>query len=391
MDQARPKILCVDDEPLMLEGLQAGLRRRYTVFTATGGRQGLDALRRHGPFAVVLSDMRMPGMDGAAFLAEVRREFPDVVRLLLTGQADVTAAVAAVNEGQVFRFLTKPCPPVQLLNAVQSSVEQHDLLTSEKILLEQTLRGSIKALMDVLSLSNPQAFGRATRIKQHVQDLAIRLDIAELWTFEVAAMLAQIGYVALPPETVEKLYRGADLAPAEQAMAARLPDIADQLLEDIPRLETVRGIIRAHARPRTPGAVLKAGDMVGLGAEILRIAVDFDHLESGGTSEAMALSTMKGRGGAYDPVLLEIFTSLRASSAELLEVRELRLSAVKVGMVLSEDLRMRNGALLAARGYEVTRGFVERVAGFGPDLVREPVRVIIAFPKGDGAEEPSGR
>ncbi len=391
MNPTRPKILCVDDEPLMLEGLQAGLRRRYAVFTAPDGKQGLDVLRHQGPFAVVLSDMRMPVMDGAAFLAEVRREFPDTVRLLLTGQADIAAAAAAVNEGQVFRFLTKPCPPLQLLNAVQSAVEQHHLLTSEKILLEQTLRGSIKALMDVLSLSNPQAFGRATRIKQHVRDLAVRLDVAELWTFEVAAMLAQIGYVALPPETVEKLYRGAEIESAEQSMVARLADIADQLLEDIPRLEAVRGIIRAHARLRTRGAVLKADDIVGLGAEILRIAVDFDHLESGGASEAEALSTMKGRDGAYDPVLLEIFISLRAASAELLEIRELRLSAVKVGMVLSEGLRLRNGALLAARGYEVTRGFVERVRGFGPDVVREPVRVIIAFPKEEGAEPPSER
>jgi response regulator RpfG family c-di-GMP phosphodiesterase len=391
VNPTRPKILCVDDEPLMLEGLEAGLRRRYDVFTALDGKQGLNTLRSESSIAVVVSDMRMPVMDGAAFLAEARQAAPDAVRLLLTGQADIAAAIAAVNEGQVFRFLTKPCPPAQLLTAVQCAVEQHDLLTAERILLERTLRGSIKALMDVLSLSNPKAFGRATRIKQHVQDLAIRMDIAERWPLEVAAMLSQIGYVALPQEIVEKLYGGQDLNAAEQEKVALLPDIADQLLEDIPRLEPVRGIIRAHARPRARSAVLKADDIVGLGTEILRIAVDFDHLEAGGAAESMALSTMKSRDGVYDPVLLDIFLSLRAANAKLLEVRELRLSAIRVGMVLAEDVRMKNGALLAAQGYEVTHGFVERVRGFGPDMVKEPVRVIISSSKGEDPGQPFKR
>ncbi|MBI5580931.1 MAG: response regulator [Deltaproteobacteria bacterium] len=381
MDETRPRILCVDDEPLMLESLQANLRRAYVIFTATDGKQGLNILKSDGPFAVVLSDMRMPVMDGAAFLTQVRKEAPDTVRLLLTGQADVAAAIAAVNEGQVFRFLTKPCPPSQLLTAIQMAVNQYSLVTAEKVLLEQTLRGSIKALIDVLSLSNPQTFGRATRIKKHVQDLARRRELSEIWPLEVAAMLSQIGYVALPPETVEKLYNGQDLDAAEQASVARLPAIADQLLEDIPRLEVVRGIIQAQARPRVKTSTLEIDDIVSLGAEILRIAIDFDRLETSGAAEAMALSIMKGRGYVYDPLLLDVFISLRTANAKLLEVRELKLSAIKVGMVLSEDVRMKNGALLAARGHEVTRGFVERVRSFGPDMVREPVRVIVSSAK----------
>lgn len=381
MDTAKPRILCVDDEPLMLESLQANLRRKYVVFTAPDGKQGLNILKSDGPFAVVLSDMRMPAMNGAEFLTHVRKEAPDTVRLLLTGQTDVAAAIAAVNEGQVFRFLTKPCPPSQLQTAMQSAVEQYDLVTAEKILLEQTLRGSIKALIDVLSLSNPQTFGRATRIKQHAKDLAERMEKCEVWSLEVAAMLSQIGYVTLPPETVEKLYNGQDLNAAEQESLARLPAIADQLLEGIPRLEVVRGIIKAQARPRVKTATLQIDDIVGLGAEILRIAVDFDRLETGGTSEAMALSIMKSRDHAYDPMLLNAFISLRTTGAKLLEVRELKLSAITVGMVLSEDVRMRNGALLAARGHEVTHGFVARVQSFGPDMVKEPIRVIVSSPK----------
>jgi response regulator RpfG family c-di-GMP phosphodiesterase len=145
-------------------------------------------LAREPAVAVIMSDMRMPGMDGATFLARARQVAPDAVRMLLTGQADVDAAAAAINEGQIFRFLTKPCPPPMLLAAFASAVEQHELITAERVLLEQTLHGSIKTLTDVLALVSPTSFGRATRIKQLVSDLAERLAIRERWQVEVAAM-----------------------------------------------------------------------------------------------------------------------------------------------------------------------------------------------------------
>src|SRR5437868_1164007 len=145
--EGRPKILCVDDEPNILAGLALHLERRYEVATATSGAAGLEYLERDGSTAVVLSDMRMPEMDGAAFLSQVRQLRPDSVRLLLTGQTDIAAAIAAINQGQIFRFLSKPCPPDILMDAVKAAVEQHRLVTSERVLLEQTLRGSIKTLM----------------------------------------------------------------------------------------------------------------------------------------------------------------------------------------------------------------------------------------------------
>jgi DNA-binding NtrC family response regulator len=110
----RTKILCVDDEPRVLEGLALHLGRIFEMVTATSGREGLEVLAGQGPFTVVLSDMRMPGMDGAAFLSKVRQAAPDTTRMLLTGDTDLQAAIAAVNEGQIFRFLTKPCAPYNL-------------------------------------------------------------------------------------------------------------------------------------------------------------------------------------------------------------------------------------------------------------------------------------
>jgi len=158
-----PKILCVDDEPLILEGLTRQLRRNYQVKTAVGGEAALAVLEKESPFAVVISDMRMPGMNGAEFLKRSLKGWPDTVRMLLTGQTELDAAISAVNEGNIFRFLTKPCAPDALTSALTAAVNQYRLVTTERVLLEQTLHGSIKTLTDILALAQPTAFGRATR------------------------------------------------------------------------------------------------------------------------------------------------------------------------------------------------------------------------------------
>jgi response regulator RpfG family c-di-GMP phosphodiesterase len=168
---------------------------------------------RSAPYSVVVSDQRMPRMDGVTFLANIRGIAPATVRVLLTGQADMESAIAAINEGNIFRFLTKPCPTTVMLKALSDCIEQHRLILAEKVLLEQTLRGSIKALIDILCLANPIAFGRATRVRRSVEQLLTCFEIRERWPVEVAAMLSQIGCVTLPPATVEKLYRLHPLSP----------------------------------------------------------------------------------------------------------------------------------------------------------------------------------
>jgi len=375
---ARARILCVDDDPRILEGLTLHLRRQYAVETAPGGMAGLHLIRGGGSFAAVISDMRMPGMNGSLFLASSRKFSPDTVRILLTGQADLTSAVAAVNEGQIFRFLTKPCPPSDLLVAVEAAVQHHRLITAERILLEETLHGSIKTLVDVLSLTNPLAFGRATRIKQNVSDLADKLEMRERWQVEVAAMLSQLGCIVLPPDVAEKLYYGQPLSPREDAMVARLPAVTGQLLGNIPRLEVVREILESHLRPRRPAGPSEdpAKELVARGGEMLRIASDFDALEARGNSAALALSTMEGCEGHYDAEILGAFRQLRGMNNPGQEVRELPLDELRIGMVLAEDLKM-GQLLLVARGCEITQSFVERFRNFGRDIMKQPLRVII--------------
>jgi response regulator RpfG family c-di-GMP phosphodiesterase len=319
-------------------------------------------------------------MDGAEFLSRARKLLPNTVRLLLTGQADMTSAIAAVNEGQIFRFLTKPCPPASVLAAVDAAAEQNRLVTAEKVLLEQTLHGSIKALTDILSLTNPVAFGRATRIKELVSDLADKLEVGERWQVEVAAMLSQLGSITLPAETIEKVYYNQPLTVDEQKMVTRAPAVTEQLVRNIPRLEQVAEILAAHAKPRRGGDAL-AGDpkkqYIDLLAQLLRAAVDFDTLDTQGSSGALALDTMRGRKDRYEPRVLDALATLRGADGPRAGVREVLLSVLCVGMVFVDDVKTNTGTLLVARGFEVTQGFLERARNFKAGTVKEPLRVVV--------------
>lgn len=134
---AAPMILFVDDEAPVLEGYRRVLQRDFTLNTALGGEQGLAAIRTTGPYAVVVSDMRMPGMNGAEFLAEVRQKTPNTARILLTGHAELDAAIDAVNRGNILKFLTKPCKKEVLVEAINSGLEQYRAAEAEMGLIKK--------------------------------------------------------------------------------------------------------------------------------------------------------------------------------------------------------------------------------------------------------------
>lgn len=377
----KPKVLCVDDEQDVLDGLALHLRRGFDVRMATGGEAGLELLARERDVAVVVSDMRMPGMSGAEFLAHARSASPDSVRLLLTGHAELDAAIAAVNEGQIFRFLTKPCPATAMVATVAAAAEQHRLLTSERVLLEQTLHGCIKALTDILALTHPAAFGRAARVKERAGALATKLRVEPRWPVEVAAMLSQLGCVTLPESIVERLHRGQPLSESERIVVDRAGATTEQLLAGIPRLEPVRAILErcrridaepADARPEAAPAAVEQG------AALLRLALDLDLLEAQGQTPELAMATLRGRKGRYPDDVVEAATGLFGADGRARDVRELDVGSIRVGMVFVDDVRLAGGQLLVARGYKVTQGFVARVGNFPPGSVREPLRVEVA-------------
>lgn len=130
----KPRILCVDDEPEVLHGLQMHLRSRFEVITACGGLEALQYLWELGAdsFAAVLSDMRMPGMDGSTLLSHVRRMSPDTTRVMLTGYSEMRSAIAAINDGNVFRFLIKPCDPSVVAQTMVDAVDHYRLVVQDR-------------------------------------------------------------------------------------------------------------------------------------------------------------------------------------------------------------------------------------------------------------------
>jgi response regulator RpfG family c-di-GMP phosphodiesterase len=369
-----PFVLCVDDEPRVVEGLALHLRRDYHVVTASGAHGALQLLKAHGAPAVIVSDMRMPGMDGATLLKHVRHLYPETTRILLTGDPGRDVAVAAVNEGQIFRYLTKPCPADQLRTAIEAGVAQHRLLIAERVLLQETLLGCIRALIDVLAITNPVAFGRATRVKRLAADLAIAAGSSGFWQLEAAAMLSQIGYISLPTELVEKLYYGTHLTPEERVLADGAPQVAHKLLSHIPRLETVMEILTAS---RDVKSDLPEG-LVKLGADILRLVIEYDSLIAQGHPIDGAIAAIRAQMQRHDSKLVERLEAQVGALSEVQKLTEVAVRDVTPGMVFMDDLRTHIGTLLVPKGFEVTETFLERARNFGPGILQERVRVLAA-------------
>jgi response regulator RpfG family c-di-GMP phosphodiesterase len=359
-------ILLVDDEVAILDGLRRQLRKKFTVHTANSGAEALELLTSV-PVAVVVSDMRMPQMNGATFLSRVRSLYPNVVRILLTGQADTQAAITAVNEGQIYRFLTKPCPPEVLLEEIGSAVELNRLVTAEKELLATTLRRTVEALTATLSLGQPAAFGRAVRVTRTVTELAEALEVEEPWDLEVTAMLSHLGAVTLPPNVLAKLDAGRPLTEDEKEMTDRVPAISRDLVATIPRLEGVAEAIGCHrARYDGSGSApgVPSGDDLPLAARILRVAADFDDGMSQRPSVQATISALQADPGAYDPRVLGALAACHDVPETQGPPRDIDVDDLEPGMVVFDDVLTTDGVLLVSRGTVVTDPLVLRLENY---------------------------
>jgi len=359
------EILLVDDEPAVLMGYERLLRRELQVTTVIGGAAGLVLLKYQGPFAVVVSDMRMPEMNGIEFLLKVQRDFPDTVRVMLTGDSDLQTAIDAVNQGKIFRFLSKPCNKETLVKPLRDSLEQHRLVCAEKEILENTLRGTIYVLTEVLSLVSPAAFSRAARVRRYVQHVASKLSLENPWRLEIAAMMSQLGCVTLDPDIIEAVHAGRDLSPQEQAQYIDHPLMAQELLKSIPRLESIAWMI-AHQNRQLP-VDWDVGDSemreMRLGAQILRASLAFDlYLRKHRSSVEAALS-LKRRFEDLDlrivDALVELEPEVAGGGASSMPITELT-----AGLILDEEVRTGTGVLVAAKGQEITAPLLLKLKTF---------------------------
>jgi response regulator RpfG family c-di-GMP phosphodiesterase len=370
----RPRVLYVDDEEKVLLAVERHLRKDFDLTVSASPRDAIGIVKGGETFGVVVADLRMPGMDGVEFLKAMRSASPDTTRIMVTGNADLQAAKRAVNDGNIFRFLTKPCTPDQLIDAVRSGHRLHDLLVTERDLLQRTLRGAIDVLTQTLGLSNPEAFGRAARIRRYTMALVERMALGDQWKYEVAAMLSQLGAIAVPPDVTRKAYLGEALTEDESAMLRAGPEVASRLLKGIPRLEDVAEMVRLQEADFALGS-----ETPPMGARVLRVALDYDALRLRGSSGAQALEALREtRKGRYDPDVLVAAAEL-TSTDETREKIGIRVAELRVGMIVAEPLQTEEGLLVVAAGCEVTPSLLERLrnwARMSKHQIREPVRVL---------------
>lgn len=378
-------ILYVDDEPNVLAACKRSLGKKLNITTATSGQAGLEIIHKNGPFAVVLSDMRMPKMDGIEFLCAVRRRAPNTVCMMLTGNSDQETAMNAVNKGHIFRFLTKPCSREVLAAALEAGIRQHRLIIAEKELLQKTLTGAIRALTEVLELVNPKAFTRSNRIKPVVKALTAELKLDHAWQYEIAAMLSQIGCIVLPPGTVDKVYSSRKLTDKEAEMYASHPRNGRKLIEHIPRLGPCAQMIE-HQLDRYEvfgeSEPNQAKGVVALGAQMLHVAIDFDAYLMRGLGREVALAKMMDRSGEYNLQLLKMLERVSIPGIDEAHkglVKELSVWKLAVGMFAQEDILTSTGTLLVPKGNEITRPLIVRLKNFASGVgLKEPIVVYIS-------------
>lgn len=349
------RVLFVDDEPAVLAGIKRNLRKAFEIETETDPRKALAALDPGQPFAVIVADMRMPGMEGVDFLHEARKISPLSVRLMLTGDAARQTPIGAVNRAGVFKFITKPCETEVLQKVVELAVRQHEIEVAEQAVLENTLRGAVTALADVLALAQPIAFGRVHRLRTVANAIGAQLRDCDAWELDATVLLSQLGCISLPLPLLEKVAAGAELTEAERAEYSKHPALGAELVRNVPRLENVAAAVLHQLKDYDGGGPPDgsiAGEEIPLPARILRVALEHDALMSAGRCDQESVELLANRRNKFDQrVLAALAAYLSNRVAEAVPVLP---ELLECGMIVEQDVIADQGVLLLCRGQVVT-------------------------------------
>lgn len=379
------RVLIIDDDPHLLSALRRQLGETFDIVTALGGREALAAIRTAQAagdvFAVAVSDMRMPEMDGIETLKQVRELSPDTVRIMLTGNADQLTATEAINQGAIFRFYSKPCPAEKLSEGLDAALVQYRLVTGERELLEKTLAGAIQVLVDVVSMNDPGAYALAVRLREWVRLLTVEFKLPQRWQLDIAAMLIPIGNVSIPPELLTRQNSGGKFSEAEQAVFDSAPQAARNLIANIPRLGKVAEVVLLQNRGYDGTGFPQdgpTGNAIPFDARLLKILKDLAVASAGGPPTKAAFAVLASRKSQYDPALLAKVRSCLEVSADAAPPAEAEVpvAALRAGHVLLEDLRLLNGHLILAADTQLSEPQIERLRSLRKGFqFKEPVRV----------------
>ncbi len=414
MEPAMESLLFVDDERNILSSLRRLFRPLgYTIHLASSGREGLEILKQH-PVDLIISDMRMPEMDGAQFLEEVSRHYPDTIRILLTGFSDLTSTIAAINQGKIFRYISKPWEDLEVTLTVRQALQTKRLELEKRQLLALTERqnGELKELnesletkvrarteelqqtADMLDLAYQQlhesyqhtiqVFSSLINMRkplsgrnaQQVAELAramaksLRLDSDSVRAVYFAGLLHELGKLSLPDSVLE--LPASKLSPSALEKYQYHPIQGQTALMAVDALQSTGSLILAHEE-YFDGSGFPAGlkgDAIPLGARILSIAKDFYGYQAGkllstalSTEEALA-QIQRHCGKQYDPALVEVLTRLvetRLAGQTAQKECQVHSRDLLPGMKLSRGLYNGNDLLLLTKGRALTESLIGKL------------------------------
>ncbi|WP_127506098.1 response regulator [Actinoplanes solisilvae] len=360
------RILMVDDEPRILDGLRRTLHGRYQIDPATSGAEGLTRIADAAePYSVVVSDMKMPVMDGAEFLARARVASPDSVQIILSGQAELSSTIAAVNEGNLFRFLTKPCEPNDLTRALDAALEQHRLVMAERELLQRTLDGAVELLTDLMKATNPFAAMRTERLRVLVDAVAP----VGAWEPRIAAMLGQVGLMAIPEPVLAQVRSGEPLDAGNDELFRGHPRLAYDLIRRIPRLERVAGWVAEQPVAFSEKPPVDMDDDQAPYATAVAFLVGVE----GGLQPGQAAGGLSGYPKDLVDQILQVYVT-----AQVRKPRRVTGTELMVGMIVDQDVLTTNGLVLLRQGEVLSESMAIRLRHFagGVGLV-EPIAVLV--------------
>ena len=399
------RILCVDDEPNILSALRRLFRARgYQVLVAASGREGLNILETEA-VDLVISDMRMPEMDGAQFLEQVRSRWPDYVRVLLTGYSDVSSIISAINRGEIHRYIAKPWEENDLLLVVKQALERKALIDEKQRLerltqqqneelknlntsledkvaertleldlangkLKDSFLTSIKVFSSLIESRGGKLAGHALRVADIARKIAVSMDLPrnEIQDIFIAGLLVDIGKIGFPDELLS--------IPVNQMNGAQLglyqkhPLRAEQVLLPLIDLHGTARILRSHQERVDGGGFPDKlfGEAIPTGANILAVASDFDNLQTGSLlqrrlSEEEALAIIiRSAGSRYHQRVVETFKSVfHKEGSEQRDYYEVAIRNLLEGMVLYTDLLSREGTLLVPANCVLNQHTIEKL------------------------------
>lgn len=347
------RVLLVDDEINILNSYRRNLRGLLEFDVADSGQQALQLMAKHH-YSAVVTDMQMPEMNGIEFLKQARELAPDTVRLMLTGNADQKTAIDAVNIGDIFRFLNKPCTPDLLVSTVQGAYRQYNLIVAEKVLLNRTLKGVINVLNEVLALVNPDATEHEFRLRSHMLNLARELHLKKSWTFEPMIQLSQLGCIIFPEHTIHNMQHGQAISEEERQLFAQHPCLAADLISKIPRMENIaRTILYQEKCYNGDGIPLDdvKGKDIPYGARMLKIVLDYMRCASTDKVPDVAFAKLEQQKQLYDPSILAAF---KKTLSIVIQEQQVGIRDLKVNMALRQEIRTSRGQLVARKGQQIT-------------------------------------